>query len=89
MHTFINNQREFTHAVEKANEDILRKQYRKYRKIVAPMTIVYLILVVWALTLAMQAPPQTRVLNITLAFVVPPLYIISHYLSMVGSEQPS
>lgn len=43
-------------------------------------TIIWLILIIWAVLLAMQVRKEDRVLHLVLALVFGPLYIIAHYL---------
>lgn len=75
-------QDELTLALERANENVVRRRYLKYQKFIAPITIIYLVILAWALLLAMQTKGGSRTTNIALALIVPPIYIISHYLSV-------
>jgi hypothetical protein len=46
--------------------------------------VLYLLLMIWALILAMRvSDPEHRVLHLSLAILVGPLYIISYYLGMM------
>lgn len=44
--------------------------------------IVWLVFFIWAMSLALRAPAEQRVLHVLLAFVFGPVYILAYYIGM-------
>ena len=58
-----------------------RRKPRYSQAYMALVTILYLVLLVWAMILAMQTSKEVRTLNIVFALLAPPIYIIAHYVA--------
>lgn len=60
-----------------------KKIYKEVRVI---YLVFYFLLMILAILLAMQSPQATRVSNISLAIIFPPVYIIAHFISLSKSD---
>jgi cytochrome bd-type quinol oxidase subunit 2 len=63
-------------AIKQNREDLMEEQ----KPWLLVYTVMWLIFMVWAILLAMQAD-SNRVLHLVIAILFSPLYVISHYLS--------
>lgn len=43
--------------------------------------LLHLFLLFWSVSLALKTPQKTRVMNVTLAIVFAPAYVLAHYIS--------
>ena len=75
------DQNSFNIAFKKALDDYNGKNVKNYNVIMGVSAAIYLILLIWAIFLAIKIPDRDhRTLHIFFAIACPPLYIISHYL---------
>ncbi len=77
------DQEKFNKAFNKAVIALDKKPNMLTRLISALIVVVIL---VWALLLAMQVPADRRQVHLVLALVFAPFYIISHYLNMMQNK---
>jgi hypothetical protein len=77
------SQRDFNRAVWRSRRFIRRRLERKYRSHIMVYSVVYLVFMIWAVFLAMQTPPESRVTNIALAIVLGPIFVIAFYLNLL------
>lgn len=74
------DQKTFDKALKKASRFVQKEEQPRKMALVFCMAI-YLILMIWALILAVKvAPPAQQVKHIVFAMVFSPIYIISYYL---------
>lgn len=74
------NQDSFNQSFEKAVKYVQKKnEPKKWVQVV--LFIIILVIVVWALLLAMKVSPSHRKIHLILALVFSPFYIIAHYLN--------
>ena len=77
------NQTNFNDAYYKASENYINKKERQYNSLVL-YPIVHFVFLVWGVILALKsAPPENRVIHLTLALLVSPLYVLAYYLNML------
>lgn len=75
------NQDTFNSALETAIEKAREKNRKDNMVANSVMGALYLILLVWAVILAMRISDEnTRILHMILAVLFPPLYVISYYI---------
>jgi ABC-type Na+ efflux pump permease subunit len=72
----------FKEAFKKAVEYTEEKADKPLAMTRIVSTLIYIILIVWAVILAMKVPEDRRLLHLVLGLVFSPLYIIAHYLNM-------
>lgn len=59
-----------------------------YSTNMALYAIVYVILLFWAVMLALNSqPPENRVFHIILAMLFSPLYVLSYYVNVLASRE--
>ena len=88
------NQKAFTQALKAASEHFSNesKEYmEKNKNKLAMCVLLYLVLLVWAVLLAMRVQDKEhRVIHTVIALVCPPTYIIAYYLNNFGNvNKPS
>lgn len=74
-------QDDFNVAVDKAVKYVIHKQ--ETRKLTAAQMIsalIYLLIVIWALLLALSMPSSERVEHVLFALLFAPVYIMAYYL---------
>lgn len=75
------SQADFNQAFKKALDDYNGKNVKGYNTGMAVAAVIYLLLLVWAVVIAMKIPDRDhRTLHIFFAIMCPPLYIISHFI---------
>ena len=55
------------------------------RILVTLMGLLQLLFIIWGVVLALKMPEANRPVNVTLAILTGPLYIIAYYISMAGN----
>lgn len=87
------NQKAFTQALKSATEHFNNenKEYmEKNKNKLAVCVLLYLVLLVWAVLLAMKVQDKEhRVLHTVIALVCPPTYIIAYYLNNFNEPKSS
>ena len=83
------NQSSFNTAYAKAvnNYDgYMKSKMPQGKKIlVTLMGLLQLLFIIWGVILALKMPEANRPVNVTLAILTGPLYVIAYYISMAGS----
>lgn len=84
------NQSSFNTAYAKAvnNYDgyMKSKMSQGKRILVTLMGLLQLLFIIWGVVLALKMPEANRPVNVTLAILTGPLYIIAYYISMAGNS---
>jgi small-conductance mechanosensitive channel len=75
-------QSDFNIAIDRAVRQ-LRLRESRLTPMMAVSMIIYLILIVWAVMLAMTVKSGDKALHIVTAFVFSPAYILAYYLGMM------
>jgi hypothetical protein len=87
------NQSSFNTAYAKAvnNYDgyMKSKMSQGKRILVTLMGLLQLLFIIWGIVLALKMPEANRPVNVTLAILTGPLYIIAYYISMAGNSNGS
>ena len=79
------SQNDFNVAFEKAVKYTNNNYNRKLSPIQILTALVYVIIIVWALLLAMSVKdPNVKVIHLVFALIFPPVYIISYYVGIAG-----
>jgi hypothetical protein len=84
MDSVCQDQVTFNNAVKTAIKQMNEDKMKENRGIKAVVLVLYLVLTVWALTLAInaQVSSQTeRILHLIFAILASPVYILAYYLS--------
>ena len=77
-----NNQSQFNIAIKKATDQYEKDNIKKIGPLITTMFIVWLIFLLWALSLAMFAQDK-KIFHIVLSLVFSPIYVLSYYLSAI------
>ena len=81
------NQDDFNHAVRKALKYNMKEDVKKAKPYMMTYVIIWLVMLIWALMLAMQVPVSDgRTIHLVLAITVSPVYILSYYLGMMQTK---
>lgn len=87
------NQSSFNTAYAKAvnNYDgyMKSKMSQGKRILVTLMGLLQLLFIIWGVVLALKMPEANRPVNVTLAILTGPLYVIAYYISMAGNGNGS
>ena len=87
------NQSSFNTAYAKAvnNYDgyMKSKMSQGKRILVTLMGLLQLLFIIWGVVLALKMPEANRPVNVTLAILTGPLYVIAYYISMAGNSNGS
>ena len=76
------SQDDFNVAFRKAVKENIKQERKKMGSWVYVYLVVFFVFLVWALFLSMNSPSD-RVVNIVLAILFSPVYVIGYYLSML------
>jgi hypothetical protein len=80
-----NNQADFNQAFRKALRYNVKEEMKKDKAWMAVYIVIWLIFFVWAIMLALKVPvgPE-RTEHLLFAIVVPPAYVLAHYIGVAG-----
>ena len=77
-----NDQHTFNHAFAKAIRAYDKNESKKMSLSLSIYIVIHLICMIWAVMLAVKSsPPDHKVINITLALVFSPAYVLAYYIS--------
>ena len=83
------NQQNFNKAYSKAVDHYLNKSTKLttgQRVVMSLLLILQIAFIIWGIILALKMPPANRPVNVTLAILTGPIYVIAYYLSNIKKE---
>tara|TARA_B100000900_G_scaffold346124_1_gene310799 strand:- start:163 stop:474 length:312 start_codon:yes stop_codon:yes gene_type:complete len=75
----------YAKAVNNYGDYMNKKMTPGQRILYTMLAFLQLMFIIWAVILAMKMPGPNRPVNVTLAILTGPIYIIAYYISMAGN----
>ena len=86
MSSICDTQDKFDQAFYNALTYSKKEENKKISTALKLYCVLHFLFILWGIYLALQTPKEQRVVNITLAIVFAPAYVLSYYLNQIGES---